>query len=128
MSNPSQGYKIPESAAGSGQTGLSGQSKAVADGGRQPETLQEEMGVTLGNNFNLANTKAETKGEENLIPNPEANNTELNTLGSGGDKIRQPVHSHDIDMPANAPHLQGQSNESSKPLGSNPLDTGKPQV
>lgn len=63
------GYKLPESAAGSGNTGLSGQNynqQAFANGGKQPQTVQEEMGISLSNNFNLANTKAEAKGEENL--------------------------------------------------------------
>lgn len=59
---------MPESVPGTGQTGLSGQNYnqgPLASGQKQPETLQEEMGITTGNNFNLANTKAEAKGEEN---------------------------------------------------------------
>lgn len=63
------GYKLPESVPGAGESGISGQNtnqEALANGGRQPQTLNEEMGQTLPSNFTLANTKAESKGEDHL--------------------------------------------------------------
>jgi hypothetical protein len=63
------GYKLPESVPGAGESGISGQNtnqEALANGGRQPQTLNEEVGQTLPSNFTLANTKAESKGEDHL--------------------------------------------------------------
>lgn len=62
------------------------------------------------------------------VPNPERKDQELNTAGHGGDKVRQSVYSHNIDMPPNAPHLQGQSNETGKPPGKSSLKTGKSRI
>lgn len=116
-SPPFPGYKLPESVPGAGNTGISGQNynqQAFAEGHGAQKTVQEEEGQSLGGNFSLGSTKAESKGEENLVPNPERNNEELNTAGRGGDFVRDELRSRDIDMPANAPHLQGQSNETYK--------------
>ncbi|CAO1617050.1 unnamed protein product [Sympodiomycopsis kandeliae] len=118
MSNPSQGYKLPESVPGAGASGISGQNtnqEALAAGHGNQKTVQEEMGASLGGNYSLGSVQAETKGEENLVPNPERNNPELTTAGRGGDFVRDELRSKDIDMPANQPHLQAQGNDSFKP-------------
>lgn len=63
------------------------------------KTVQEEMGITGGNDFSLrGGTKAEYKGEESTIPNPEsaAEGEPLSTAGRSGDKIKDSVKGHDV--------------------------------
>ena len=112
---PAQGYKISgDGYAGGGSDGTKGQNTSVGypgGSGEQPNGPAQEIAGTLPNNFSLGQTKAESKGEENLIPNPESGNESLSTLGRGGDQIRQPIHSHDVDLPAPSRAGAPQTNE-----------------
>ncbi|GAC75447.1 hypothetical protein L1887_60620 [Cichorium endivia] len=89
---------------------------------------QQEVAGTLPNNYSLGggNMKADPKVPINTIPNPEAGRDDVNTGGRGGDVLRQPVHAHDIDIPANKPHLHAGANETHKQIHSSHSGPGKP--
>lgn len=70
----------------------------------------------MPNNFSLGQTNAESKGEENTITNAEGDDEELSTLERGGDQIRQPIHSLDIDIPASSSTGAPQTNEGNRAL------------
>ena len=112
---PAQGYKISgDGYAGGGSDGAKGQNTSVGypgGSGEQPDGPAQEIAGTLPNNFSLGQTKAESKGEENLVPNPENGNETLSTLGRGEERIRQPIHSHDVDLPAPSGAGAPQTNE-----------------
>ncbi|CEH13847.1 hypothetical protein CBOM_01741 [Ceraceosorus bombacis] len=120
MSSLAQGEKVSGlGTAGGGSEGTRSDNPSQAGRGvgaaasRRPEqeTTAAELGKTLPSEFSLANTKADAKGHEHTMPNPEANDPELNTAGRGGDEVQIPVHSHDIDLPAHAPHAHPMANE-----------------
>ncbi|PWN37527.1 uncharacterized protein FA14DRAFT_159545 [Meira miltonrushii] len=115
---PAQGYKISgDGYAGGGPDGSKGQNTSIGypgGSGEQANGPAQEIAGTLPNNFSLGQTKAESKGEENTIPNPEGNNEGLSTLGRGGDQIRQPIHSHDIDIPAPSSAGAPQTNDGTR--------------
>lgn len=81
-------------------------------------TVQEEMGQSIGGNFSLGNTKAESKGEENTVSNPERNDPTLSTAGRGGDVVREQLQAHDVDLPPHAPHQHLRPNDGGGPVHS----------
>lgn len=59
---------MPESVPGAGNSGLSGQNynqESYAAGHGSQQTVQEEVGQSLGGNYSLGSVQADTKGQEN---------------------------------------------------------------
>ncbi|KAE8242573.1 hypothetical protein A4X13_0g7102 [Tilletia indica] len=114
---PAQNFRVsghgPEGGIPNTSTTLGGNMRSGSEQ-RENTTSAQELGITLGNDGALKGTVADSKGGENLIPNPESKRPELSTAGPGGDQVRQPIHAHDVSLPPNALHLPPQTNESSR--------------
>ncbi|KAK0543968.1 hypothetical protein OC846_006225 [Tilletia horrida] len=113
MSNrppPSQGYKVSGQGPPDGLTNTSSTLTAsmASNNPSTSNTTAQEMGITLGNNFSLGPTAADSKGAYNLIDNPESNHPTLSTAGPGGDQA------HDVSLPPNKLHLPPRTNEASR--------------
>ncbi|TKY87925.1 hypothetical protein EX895_003021 [Sporisorium graminicola] len=91
---------------------------------------QQEVAGTLPNNYSLGggNMKADYKVPLNAVPNPEAGRDDVNTGGRGGDVLRTETQAHDIDLPANKPHMHAGANESHKQVHSSQSGPDKPRV
>ncbi|KAN0063753.1 hypothetical protein ACQY0O_003803 [Thecaphora frezii] len=143
MSNPTQSYSISTTGIlGGGPEGLP--SKRSSNGPVQHSSLggnaasasepqtstgpQQEVAGTLPNNYSLGVTKADSKVPTDTVPNqtPAGANGQSTTGGKGGDTLRNELQSHEIDKPANKPHLHAQANESHKPIHSSQAGGDKP--
>ncbi|EPQ27115.1 uncharacterized protein PFL1_05397 [Pseudozyma flocculosa PF-1] len=137
MSNPSQSASISSTGQlGGGSDGLpskrsaNGNPNQSAFGGNAasatgPQTStgpQQEVAGTLPNNYSLGSTKADYKVPTNTVPNdtPAGADGQTTTGGRGGDTLRDGLQNHEVEMPATKPHLQPQSNETSKPPSADP--------